>query len=333
MDQQDNRDYPGASGQGGQGRPAADGGQQEGQPAPVWEGPAAGSGRDHAASGWQARAGQAKGVQEPAAGEQSMPDQPRHGQPAQGWGAPAPGSPAAGWGTTTASGQVPNPRAGWGAPQQYAPGGPPRAGKGNWTAKKGLLVGGVAVVVAAAAGAGAYAAGNGNGTGTASANGKGTGATGQFGPGGQNGMTGQGGMDGSGRAGGMGTDGGPGGLGMGSAGLLAAVHSEYVVLQGSNYVTMAGQSGMVTEVSATSVTVKSDDGFSRTYAVGSDVQLTQGMRQRGGSTGSTLSLSDVATGTSVRITALKDSDTYTAQSIQVAAAGTSAAPNSGTSSN
>ncbi|HEY1158848.1 MAG TPA: hypothetical protein VGE95_21505, partial [Arthrobacter sp.] len=243
------------------------------------------------------------------------------------------------------------PGTGWGAPQPYAPNGSPRTGKGSWTAKKGLLVGGVAVVVAAAAGAGAYAAGNGS-TAASANNGLGAGANGQFGPGGQGGMNGQSGMNGQGGMtgpggqtgtdgggtgrdmdGGMGLDGGPGGLGMGGAGLNAAVHSEYVVLRDSSYVTMAGQTGTVTEISATSLTVKSEDGFSRTYAVGSDVQVTQGMRQRAGSTGSTLSLSSVTTGATVRITSLKNADTYTAQTIQLAAAGTATTPNPGTSSN
>ncbi|MBT2567696.1 hypothetical protein J7I84_14540 [Arthrobacter sp. ISL-85] len=253
-------------------------------------------------------------------------------RPAPVWEGAADGShregAARGW--TASSGT------GWDARQQYAPDASPRAGKGNWTAKKGLLVGGIAVVVGAAAGAGAYAAGNGSGTASAN-NGQGAGATGQFGPGGQSGMTGRNGrsgVDGGGTAGGMGMDGGPGGLGMGSAGLNAAVHSEYVVPQGSGYVTMAGQVGTVTEISGTSMTVKSDDGLSRTYALGSDVQVTQGMRQRGGgSTGSTFSLSNVTSGASVRVTALKDSDTYTAQSIQLAASTTATTPNTGTSSN
>lgn len=321
MDQQDNRAVPGASGQNGQPRPAAEGWGQQGQPAPVWEGAEDGADPGGATPPWKAPDVQAGGDQ----------GQSRQGQPAQGWGTAVPGPRSAGWGTTPAPRQVPDAGTGWGAPQQSAPNVSSRPGKGNWTAKKGLLVGGVAVVVAAAAGAGAYAAGN--GTATASANnGQGTGAAGQFGPGGQSGMAGPGGQsrtDGSG----MGMDGGPGGLGMGSAGLNAAVHSEYVVLQGSSYVTMAGQTGTVTEVSATSLTVKSDDGFSRTYAVASDVQVSQGMRQRGGSTGSTLSLSNVATGASVRVTALKDSDTYTAQGIQLATTATATAQGSGTSSN
>lgn len=322
MDQQDNRPVPGAS-------------AQKGQPAPVWAGtPAdrANAAQDHATH------------------------EPISQQPEQGWGAPVPGSPSAGWGTTPGEGQEPGAGAGWGAPQQYAPNASPRTGKGSWTAKKGLLVGGVAVVVAAAAGAGAYAAGNGA-TAASANNGLGAGANGQFGPGGQGGMNGQGGMAGRGGMtgqggmagpgsqtgtdggmtgrdmdGGMGLDGGPGGLGMGGAGLNAAVHSEYVVLQGSSYVTMAGQTGTVTDISGTSMTVKSEDGFSRTYALDADVQVTQGMRQRGGSTGSTPGLSNVTAGATVRVTGLKNSDTYTAQTIQLAATGT-AAPSSGTSSN
>lgn len=331
MDQQDNA-YPGATGGNGQGRPADDGRQQKGQPAPVWEGSADGAGRGGRTREWGTQGQPA--AQEPAAGDRSLWDQAPQGQTSHGWSAPAPGSAVPGWGTTAAAGQVPGPGTGWGAPQQYAPGRPARAGKRNWTAKKGALVGGIAVVVAAAAGAGAYAAANGT---AAANNAQGMGAAGQFGPGSQGGMTGpngQSGVGGSGMAGGMGMDGGPGGLGTGAAGLNAAVHSEYVVLEGSSYVTMAGQTGTVTAISGTSMTVKSEDGFSRTYAVGSDVKVAQGMRQRGSaSTGSTLSFSNVATGASVRVTALKDGDTYTAETILLAASSTSTAPSSGTSSN
>ncbi|HSU47121.1 MAG TPA: hypothetical protein VLJ40_09430 [Arthrobacter sp.] len=333
MDQQDNnRAVPGASWQDGQPGPAGGSSPDpKRQPAPVWGGTPDGS-QQGAGAEWG----------DPTSQARTSSEQSPQGQPAQGWAEHVPGSPSAGWGTTPAHGQVPNAGTGWGAPQQYAPGAPSRSGKGNWTGKKGMLVGGMAVVVAAAAGAGAYAAGN--GTAASANNGQGAGAAGQFGPGGQSGVTGPGGTTGhggmtgqgglTGPGGQSGLDGGPGGLGMGSAGLNAAVHSEYVVLQGSTYLTMAGQAGTVTEISGTSLTVKSDDGFSRTYTVASDVQVTQGMRQRGsGSTGSTLSLSNVTTGASVRVTALKDSDAYTVQAIQLAASGTAAAPGSGTSSN
>ncbi|NUP59334.1 MAG: hypothetical protein HOQ06_07635 [Pseudarthrobacter sp.] len=293
--------------------------QQNAQPSPVWEGTQeGGSDRHHSERG------------------QGAPD-----QPVQGRGAPAPGGRAAGWGTTTDQHQVPGSGtgsgsgSGWGAPQPYPPSGSSTGRPAKWTGRKGLLVGGAVVAVAAAAGAGAYAAGS-SGTGAATGNAPGAGVPGQAGTGGQNGMTGpgaggtDGGMNaGMGGMGGGGMGGGPGGLGMGMAGLNAAIHSEYVVLQDSGYVTMAGQAGTVSSVSTESLTVKSEDGFTRTYAVSPDVQVSQGMRQRGGTTGSTLSLSNVTSGTTVRVTALKDGDNYTAQSIQLSAAGTTAAPGSG----
>ncbi|MGO4582911.1 hypothetical protein AB4Z38_03320 [Arthrobacter sp. 2RAF6] len=239
------------------------------------------------------------------------------GQPAAGWGAPQPPvnqQPAAGWGAP----QPPvnqQPAAGWGAPQQYNSGQPRPSFFKNWSLKKGLIVGGVAVVVAAAAGAGAYAAGNGTAAAdTSSAQGPGAG------------QNGQGGFGGPG-----GANVGPGGLGVGMGGLNAAIHSEYVVLQNGSYVTMAGQLGTVTDISASSMTVKSEDGFTRTYALGTDVVVAEGVRQRGsGTTGTTLTLADVKSGSSVRVTALKDSDKYTAQSIQIVTATTSSTQGTGT---
>jgi hypothetical protein len=115
-------------------------------------------------------------------------------------------------------------------------------------------------------------------------------------------------------------------------GLNAAIHSEYVVLQNGNYVTMVGQLGTVTDISASSMTVKSEDGFTRSYALGTDVVVAEGTRQRGsGTSGTTLSLADVKSGSSVRVTALKESDKYTAQSIQIVTATTSTTQGSGTS--
>ncbi|MEV7636308.1 hypothetical protein AB0N71_09035 [Pseudarthrobacter enclensis] len=190
---------------------------------------------------------------------------------------------------------------------------------------------------AAAAGAGAYAAGHSqavaadNTPGLSGTDGQ-AGAGGQSVPGGQPGMAAPdgstgGGVDGGGMA-------GPGGLGMGMGGLNAAIHSEYVVLQDSSYVNMASQTGTVTSVSSDSLTVKSDDGFSRTYAVTADVQVSQGTRQRGaGSTGTSLGLSAVTSGATVRVTALKESDTWTAQSILLPATGSSGAQGSGTTTN
>ncbi|BCW18042.1 hypothetical protein NtRootA9_07500 [Arthrobacter sp. NtRootA9] len=192
------------------------------------------------------------------------------------------------------------------------------------------------MAVAAAAGAGAYAAGHSqavaadNTPGLSGTDGQ-AGAGGQSVPGGQPGMAAPdgstGGVDGGGMA-------GPGGLGMGMGGLNAAIHSEYVVLQDSSYVNMASQTGTVTSVSSDSLTVKSDDGFIRSYAVTADVQVSQGTRQRGaGSTGTSLGLSAVTSGATVRVTALKESDTWTAQSILLPATSSSGAQGSGTTTN
>jgi hypothetical protein len=56
---------------------------------------------------------------------------------------------------------------------------------------------------------------------------------------------------------------------LGPFGLGGALHGEHVVKQadGDGYETIAFQRGEVTEVSNDSLTVKSEDGFTRTYAV------------------------------------------------------------------
>jgi hypothetical protein len=300
MDQQNNPSVPGSEPENGHPQPVIRPLDDSGQPAAGWGAP------QEPVSHQPVNQPPA----EPAVG------QPAVGQPAAGWGAPQQPvnqQPPAGWGAP----QRPvnqQPAAGWGAPQQHNAGQPRPSFFKNWSLKKGLIVGGVAVVVAAAAGAGAYAAGNGTAADTTTAQGPGAG------------QNGQGGFGGPG-----GTNAGPGGLGVGMGGLNAAVHSEYVVLQNGSYVTMAGQLGTVTDISASSMTVKSDDGFTKTYALGTDVVVAEGMRQRGsGSTGTTLTLADVKSGSSVRVTALKESDKYTAQSIQIVTATASTTPGTGT---
>ncbi len=113
-----------------------------------------------------------------------------------------------------------------------------------------------------------------------------------------------------------------GGMGGMGGGLSAAVHAEYVVLQGSEYTTMAEQVGTVSEVSSSSVTVKSSDGFTRSYALGSDVVVSnlQQRRQQAGGTGTQLSVADIVAGGTVRIVAAKDGSGYTATSVMVVAA-------------
>jgi hypothetical protein len=66
---------------------------------------------------------------------------------------------------------------------------------------------------------------------------------------------------------------GPGGPGMlgGIEGPMGALHGQFVVpKQGGGYQTLVVQHGTVTSVSTSAITVKSEDGFSATYAVAAD---------------------------------------------------------------
>ena len=85
---------------------------------------------------------------------------------------------------------------------------------------------------------------------------------------------------------------------------------------------MAEQLGTVSEVSSSSVTVKSSDGFTRSYALGSDVVVSnlQQRRQQAGGTGTQLSVADIVAGGTVRIVAAKDGSGYTAASVMLVAA-------------
>ncbi|SKB64888.1 hypothetical protein SAMN05660473_01745 [Arthrobacter sp. 49Tsu3.1M3] len=243
---------------------------------------------------------------------------------AAGWVAPpvwtVPASEPA-WGMPRQE-PVPAAATGWGAPGTSAKTASPAK---PWTLKRGLTVAGAAAVLAVGAGAGVYAL-----TSSATAASGAAGGAAAGGPGGQGvapGMPGSG-QDGSAQGGfaggGMPGQGGPGDFaagGMGS-GLSAAVHAEYVVLQGSAYTTMAEQLGTVSEVSSSSVTVKSSDGFTRSYALGSDVVVSnlQQRRQQAGGTGTQLSVADIVAGGTVRIVAAKDGSGYTAASVMVVAA-------------
>ena len=226
--------------------------------------------------------------------------------------------PAAEWGSSRPSG-------GWGAP---APAGAfpavSSSGKGPdgrskpWTRKRGLIVAGAAAVLVGGAGVGVYAL-------TSGAAAADTATDGQALPGTAPGA--RGGMQG-GFAGGMPAQGGPGnfapgGLGGMGSGVSVAVHAEYVVLQDGAYVTKVEQQGTVTEVSSDSVTVKSTDGFSRTYSLGSDVLVSnvqQRRQQAGGTSTSQLTVADIVSGATVRIVAGKDANSFPAESVQLVAA-------------
>ncbi|MGO4807320.1 hypothetical protein AB4089_19620 [Arthrobacter sp. 2MCAF15] len=261
----------------------------------------------------------------PQAAGQYDGGRPVGGQPAAdtapGWGAPqisqVPAS-APGWGMPRQEHTAPTGATGWGAPRagtKTAPAASP------WTLKRGLVVAGAAAVLAVGAGAGVYAltstSAAANGT-AGAAGGAGGAAGGQgFAPG----MPGS--AQGGAAAGGMPGQGGPGNFAAGGmGGLSSAVHAEYVVLQGTEYTTMAEQLGIVSEVSSSSVTVKSSDGFTRSYALGSDVVVSnlQQRRQQAGGTGTQLSVADIVAGGTVRIVAAKDGSGYTATSVMVVAA-------------
>jgi hypothetical protein len=95
-------------------------------------------------------------------------------------------------------------------------------------------------------------------------------------------------------SGGFGRAGGPGGAMGGAGGMMAALHGTYVVSDGSgNYVTELTQTGTVSAVSADSITVKSTDGYSKTYTVTTSTSVDNGSDK----------ISSVATGHTVRIVA------------------------------
>jgi hypothetical protein len=150
----------------------------------------------------------------------------------------------------------------WGAAP--APGAPPRPG---WTPGKKIAAGAVAVAIVAGGGAAVWAASSSSAS-TDSA-------------------TGPGGMQG-----------GPGGMQGGAGGLGSALHGEYVASDGNGgYVTKITQTGEVTALSATSLTAKSEDGFSKTYTITS-AQAT-----------------GLATGDTVTVVATESGDTATATSV------------------
>ncbi|MDI1290594.1 MAG: hypothetical protein PSX37_11680 [bacterium] len=101
--------------------------------------------------------------------------------------------------------------------------------------------------------------------------------------------------------------GGPGGLHGGPG--LQALHSEAVVKAADGtFSTVTSIRGSVTAVSATSITVKAEDGFSATYAINSDTEVRTGVPTRpsaGSSAPAESNIADVKVGdvASVRGTA------------------------------
>ncbi|GLW95076.1 hypothetical protein [Actinokineospora globicatena] len=171
--------------------------------------------------------------------------------------------------------QTPQPEqqpAAWGAPV------PERAQQQRWSWKKSAVAGVVALGIAAGGGFAVYAASD------ATADNAG------------------------GRSGGPGGMGGPGGGrgGMGGAGGVAgALHGEFTVSEGDGkYGTRLLQTGEVTEISDTSVTAKSTDGYTKTYTIDS-ATVRQSVEQ----------------GDTVTIIATESGDTATATTISERGAG------------
>ncbi|HVQ92385.1 MAG TPA: hypothetical protein VMU51_15220 [Mycobacteriales bacterium] len=218
---------------------------------------------------------------------------PAHPTSSTGYGS-ADGAPAgAGYGSGERSGAYGPGGAAYAAAAQY-PGGPvgpgggidPGGGTGGPRRKRPVRTAVVAAVAAAAvavAGGVALAATR-DGSGTSAQSGPGAGG----GPGG--------------------TGGGPGGAG----GVLAAVaHGEVVVADSSgSYVTRLVQTGTVSAVSATSITVKSADDYTVTYTVADGTSVDNG----------TDAIGDVATGHTVTVLASTDKAAVTVSDQNLASA-------------
>jgi len=86
-----------------------------------------------------------------------------------------------------------------------------------------------------------------------------------------------------------------GGPGHGPRGRAGALHGEFTTnAPGGGYQVLAVQRGEVTAVSASSITVKSEDGFTKTYAVDDDTLVNAGND----------GIADVKTGDQVHVTAV-----------------------------
>jgi hypothetical protein len=92
----------------------------------------------------------------------------------------------------------------------------------------------------------------------------------------------------------------------GEFGLGGALHGEFVIPKdGGGYQTVATQRGKVTAVSQDSITVKSDDGYSRTYKVVAETLVNSA---RDG-------ISSIKTGNTVSVSAVVADNTATATTI------------------
>jgi hypothetical protein len=209
----------------------------------------------------------------PASGPAPTGAQPEWGTPV--W-SPPPSVDPANWGGPSAS-----PPPTWGAPPPAGGETGGQQGPSRWKPWQKIAAGGALVAVVGIGGVAAVTAANASSSDS---------STTQVSFGG--GMPGSGGSEGTGRSG---TE--RGGM-AGVAALLNALHGDFVVSSGDGTQTMRLQSGEITELSGTSMTVKSTDGYTSTYAIGSGVDV-----------------SGLATGTTVRVTGTVNGDTVTATSV------------------
>lgn len=127
----------------------------------------------------------------------------------------------------------------WGDPQPPAP---------KWSGRKTAIAAAVAIVIAAIGGVAIYAGTSSNSS--------------------QQGFGGPGG----GRGGFPGGMSGRGGTSSDLSLLRDALHGDFTVAQNGSFVTERMQTGEASALSATSVTVKSKDGYTQTYAIDSSTQ-------------------------------------------------------------
>jgi hypothetical protein len=121
---------------------------------------------------------------------------------------------------------------------------------------------------------------------------------------------GHGGPFGGGPFGGGGKLFGLGGHGFGGFGKMGGLHGEFTIKKpdGSGYETVATQTGEVTAVSPSSITVKSEDGFSRTYTVDENTVVGSGRDGIGSvKTGDTVHVAGLLDGGKASAAAVLDS--------------------------
>lgn len=175
-----------------------------------------------------------------------------------------------------------NPPRTWGAPIPAAEERP----RHPWSARKIALSAAVAVVIVAGGTVGVIAATNSSAAQTG-------GGPGGFGGGPGGGFPGGGG------------GGFPGGGPAGALGLSDALHGDFVVNDNGSYVTDRLQTGTVSAVSATDITVASVDGYTQTYTINASTSVDQGSAKIG----------DVAKGNTVTVIARLSGTSGTATEI------------------